>query len=114
MLTLFEIQLPQRDNAGRFTTLALKAFEQEALTVAGGFSRCAPIEGAWRDGAEGKDYYDTMIPYRIACTRLQFTRLRGAAFRLFPDQIAIMVAEIGTAEIIMRDKPLQVRERVTA
>lgn len=114
MLKLFEIQLPQRDNAGRYCTLALQAFEQYALTIAGGFSRCPPVEGAWQELGMAKVYSDTMIPYRIASTDRGFKQIREHAFQLFPDQIAIFTAELGTAEITYRDKPVHVKTMVVA
>ena len=99
-MKLFEITLPQRTNAGQFYTHALAAWENYAAMLAGGFTRLAPCDGVWLDG--NKRYHDTVIKYQVACAPGLFLALREKAFDLFPDQVAIMTAELGTADITYR------------
>lgn len=110
-MRLFEIMLPQRDNADRFYKTALRGFEDLALQKIGGFTKLPPVSGQWRNPETGKIFNDEMVIYRLACSLPDFLQLRRAAFVLFPDQEAIMTAEIGTAEIVLRDQPI--KEKLT-
>lgn len=102
-MLLYEIALPKLDNAGRDCTAALLAWEQVALTNAGGFTRLPHAVGAWR-GNDGREYHDIMQCYRVAVdTAPQFAPLLNSAFVLFPDQVAIFYAQIGTATIRYRN-----------
>lgn len=98
---LYEIALPVTDNSGMGYAGALLAWEALALERAGGFTSFPEARGCWR-GDDGRVYTDTMRPYRVLCSPAAMRALVFDAFRLFPDQVAIFVATIGTAEIINR------------
>ena len=106
MTNLYEIALPTKANDGSDYASALIAWEAKALQRAGGFTRRPDGEGAWADQAEAsgpiKVYRDTMRPFRVACEQAIMDDLLRDAFKLFPDQLAIFVATIGTAEIVYR------------
>lgn len=99
---LFEIALPVKANDGADYAEALAAWEERALAVAGGFTRLPDADGAWRDPSDGKVYRDRMRGYRVMCNRREFTSLTYDAFRLFPDQVAIFTATIGSATVYDR------------
>lgn len=99
-MRFYEIQLPARDNRKQDTYVARQQFERAALKAVGGFNRGPNSQGAWKDGATV--YRDTMVPYRVACTEEQFAGLLMTAFQLFPDQLAIFTADLGTAHIAER------------
>ena len=99
---LWEFQLPEATNAGDPYVLSLHEWEDTALGHAGGYTRLPAGDGFWRDGQV--TYQDRMVLYRVLCDRDTMQTLLDAAFRLFPDQTAIFVADIGTATIHYRSK----------
>jgi len=99
-LNLYEITLPVADNTGQPTKLVLAQWEQAALRIAGGFTLMSePVRGAWRDPSGGKVYTDYVRIYRVGCEAPQLEALLGETFDLFPDQLAIFAACVGTAEV---------------
>ena len=102
-MKLYEIAIPLFDNAGLNTNTARRAFEKSVLASVGGYTRLPAAEGAWLD-ASGKLYTDRTQSYRLACDDWQFPAVLAEAFRLFPDQLAIFTAEIGTATIHERER----------
>ena len=103
-MILHTITLPTTDNAGRSTEYALRNWQAIAVVLAGGFTRGCPETGAWL-GSDNRLYSDITVTYRVACDRSDiWARLVAKAFELFPDQLAIMHAEIGTATIAERPK----------
>ncbi len=101
-MKLYEIQLPERDNSDISTYHRCDQWEAHCLQIVGGFSKAGKVVGFWNDKKKGL-FIDDMISYRIACQPEQFAALVDCAFRLFPDQLAIFTAEIGTAEIVTRE-----------
>ena len=74
-----------------------------ALDIAGGVTSLPGVDGSWRDPAvNGRTYNETMAPYRVLCSSVAKDYLVAEALRLFPDQISIFVADLGSAEIIYR------------
>ncbi len=104
-MNLYEFALPTKANNGDDYSDALKAWEDIALNRCNGFTRMPDVDGFWRDGDDGKVYADRMRGYRIACKPAQMRAMRDDAFRLFPDQVALFVATIGTADIVSRPRP---------
>jgi hypothetical protein len=100
-LPLFQFLLPTHTNEGRSYEHARKAFKQEALKVAGGYTALAFVEGNWK-GPDGRIYPEGMEPIQIGCTVDQCSKLAEAMFRLFPDQRAISIMAIGEIEIMER------------
>lgn len=101
-MKLFEIALPVFENNGRSYEASLLAWEELALERAGGFTRRPDGVGQWGDCDRGRIYEDVMRPYHVACSAETMAALLADAFKLFPDQVAIFVAEIGTATIHYR------------
>lgn len=75
---------PLSDNSGRGLAKAVNAFASKALDVAGGYTKGATVEGAWRDEASGKVYHDRICPLGVACANSQVFRLVIEFFTLFP------------------------------
>lgn len=98
---LWEIALPLADNDGRPTDQSLARWEAQALQIAGGYTQRPNGMGTWVHNM--CVYTDIMRPYRVACSEQHFAALVDAAFRLFPDQLAIYTSRIGDAEIISRE-----------
>jgi hypothetical protein len=96
-----EILLPITDNDGRSMFHSLYAFENYALCMAGGFTKCSPVEGVWRNAAL-ESVTDNLIPYRVMCSPIQWNLLVKRAFELWPDQEAIFHVEFGDATIATR------------
>lgn len=103
MLDLYRFYLPVLANDGATSYHeALDIWKHEAIKLAGGITICALVRGAWIDPATGTVYDETIQPFEVACDHSQYCILRDRAFDLFPDQLAIMAAEIGTAYITSR------------
>ena len=99
----YKIALPVNSNSGAPYDKAREAWEGMALIIAGGYTReGSQACGAWMNA--GHVYKEPMQGYTIAASREHFARLVGAAFDLFPDQLAIYTARGGNAEIIPRPK----------
>lgn len=99
-MKLYEFLLPVNDNLGRTTIIGCERFLQSALRLTGGYTQLRNAIGAWK---ADKDYYDFVLPVRVACSEEHRDNLLEIAFELFPDQKAIFVAEIGEATIYERE-----------
>lgn len=98
-MRLYQFTLPCHTNAGLSYAQARKDWEAYALTYAGGFTRPQAFsDGVWKN-TEGNTYKDVVIPYHVACDRIEFVTLLAHAFHLFPDQEAIFTADLGEATI---------------
>jgi hypothetical protein len=101
-LNLYRYFLPLATNAGLSTERARKAWEAEALKVAGGYTLNAFADGVWQ-GEGGKVYKDRIAPYDVATDREGAAKLTEAWFKAFPDQEALFVAKLGEATILPRE-----------
>jgi hypothetical protein len=101
-MNLYQIVLPLKDNSGHDVTPAHRAFQNAVLSVVPGLTKMPQAYGLWDD--RGERYIDRVVPYQIACSSNQWRIIVGHAFRLFPDQLAIFHAQLGTAEIEYREK----------
>lgn len=100
--SLFEIAVPVKDNAGAVVPEGRHfAFENECMHRVGGYSKMPDIDGAWRN-AEGRIFYDRMRSYRVLTDRDTALHLVSVALRIYQDQEAIFLSEIGRAWIIPR------------
>lgn len=99
---LWEIALPLAMNDGAPYDQAIAKWEAQALQIAGGYTQRPDGIGTWCH--EMRVYTDLMRPYRVACSEEAFGALVDAAFRLFPDQLALFTARIGDATIVNRDQ----------
>lgn len=99
---LYEIALPALDNAGKSYANAHMEYRRFLLMAFGGYTKAPTADGAWRDPATGRIYRDKMTSYRILWPCTDMPNLIDKAFELFPDQVALFVSEIGTAEIVPR------------
>ena len=97
-MKLYQINLPCYTNAGRDYYPAHEAWQKICLDLAGGYTRLAVIEGAWKN-AEGTVIYDEVAGYQVATDATTWSAIHAAAKRLFPDQVCIFWAWIGTAHI---------------
>lgn len=98
----FLLALPLADNSGKGTDAAHATFQKIALGIAGGYTKRPSGEGAWQDPADGRVYYDRMVPYIFACERQTFDQIVRLAFDLFPDQVALFTQELGAVDIVSR------------
>ena len=80
----------------------LNIFENVALDLAGGYTFVGLTSGSWRDDT-GTVHTDKMALYHIACTAPIFKRVVTLAFKLFPTELAIFTAKLGTATIVTRE-----------
>ena len=104
MLDLYRFYLPVLANDGTTSYHeALDTWKQEAIKLTGGLTICALVRGTWIDEATGTVYNETIQPFEVACDHSKYYILQGRAFHLFPDQLAIMTAKIGTAYITSRE-----------
>lgn len=97
---LYRFTLPTHTNAGLSYELARKGFSREALTVAGGFTEQPIAQGVWEGDA--RTYRETVVSYDVATNEEGSAKLLAAAFRLFPDQEALFVADLGPCAIHSR------------
>lgn len=111
-MQLYEIALPDKRNDPRSFKAAAFGYaperllwENEAFSLAGGFTRLGTRDGFWKDPDTNKTYGETMHWYQIAVEDHQIiTDLVEKAGELFPDQLAFFVAKIGTAENVSMAK----------
>ena len=103
-MKLFEILLPLHNNSGISMHLAHVQFQAYALHIAGGFTKCGVVEGAWRNDA-GIKMVDYLLPYRVMCSPEQWAQIVARAFALFPDQEAICHSHIGECTIEPHSRP---------
>lgn len=97
---LFEIALPTFKNDGGSYAIAHAKYRAWLLQQFSGYTMLPAANGAWRDPASGRVYRDRMIVYRVLWPCTDEPDLLSRAFELFPDQIALYVSKIGTAEIV--------------
>lgn len=103
-MKLYQFTIPTHTNSGLSYEAARKAWETEALRIAGGYTKPDSYSrGAWRDPATGRVYLDQVIPYAIACERNVRDVLEVTFWHLFPDQEALLVTCLGDATI--RERP---------
>lgn len=103
-LPLFQFLLPTHTNEGRSYEHARKAFKAEALKIAGGYTSLPFAEGNWK-GPDGRIYPEHMEPVQIGCTAEIAAKLVEAMLRIFPDQQAVSIMQLGEIEIVSRDAP---------
>jgi hypothetical protein len=107
---VYQFALPTDDNAGAGYQLALTLWEQQALDLAGGFTDLGERPGSWR-GDGGAIYSEIMQWYEVATDVTTKNRLMREAVRLFPDQKAFYVSELGRAEIVQNSELQQIAAR---
>lgn len=100
--TIYEFLLPLADNRGFSTGSAILKFGEDALDLAGGWTKGPIHQGAWKDPASGRVYRDNVIPMSVAATPAQANALSRAFFRLFPDQEALAIRAHGKLTITHR------------
>ena len=101
-MNLYEVALPAFDNNAKSYGTAVEAWARRALKKAGGYTEMGTRGGVWRDPADGTVYRETMYWFSVACAPDVMGQLMQEAFSLFPDQKAIFLAKVGTAEIVER------------
>lgn len=100
-MKLYQFNIPTNTNAGLSYELARKSWEKVALEAAGGFTLAPGFStGVWT--GEARTYRETMAIYTVACEPPVRAILEGAFWRLFPDQEAMFVADLGPAYITSR------------
>jgi hypothetical protein len=100
---MYRYFLPLATNAGLSTEHARKAWETEALKVAGGYTLNAFADGVWKSPDAPRVFKDRIAPYDVATDRAGAADLTEAFFRLFPDQEALCVVKLGEATILPRE-----------
>jgi hypothetical protein len=101
MRTLYQFVLPDVANDGVTDySDARRAFERDALSIAGGYTYLGTAIGAWQD--KGRVFHERNHVYHVAADAKAAARLTNAAFDRFPDQYAIYRAEIGKGAMIER------------
>lgn len=109
-MKLHQYNLPDRSNDGMTDYCAARAeWERWAIKAAGGVTYVGTAQGRWVD--DGKLYDERMHVYQVALEDGHHDVLMAAAFALFPDQLAIFTAELGTASIVDRPVALALRTR---
>lgn len=110
-MELFEILIPKLFNSGASTLNTRAEFERVLVARCKGFTRCAPVDGAWVDPKTGHLFTDTSIPYRVACdenTARELARLAARVFR----QEAVMVYRVAD-KVSFETAPLRATEETT-
>jgi hypothetical protein len=101
MRTLYQFVLPDVANDGVTDySDARRAFERDALSIAGGYTYLGTAIGAWQD--KGRVFHERNHVYHVAADAKAAARLTNAAFDRFPDQYAIYRAEIGKGAMVER------------
>lgn len=75
-------------------------FEDFLLGRTDGYSKLPQISGVWKDPVDNTIYYDEMIPYRFATADNEIVNRIADFAKEHYEQIAIFIAEIGTAQIL--------------
>ena len=99
-MQLYQFILPVRSNDGRQSyEKARIAWVSRAVDIAGGITECGTMQGAYRM-ASGDIAREEVATYLVASSSNGREELIRLAFKLFPDQEALYVSEIGTTTII--------------
>lgn len=104
-MDLYEVTIPTEDNAGQSMREAHAAFGLWLIESFGGFTSWR-THGAWQDA--GRSYVEASITYRVAIREAQcpgdaaVPHIAAQALAIFPDQLAVYIAQVGTAAIIAR------------
>lgn len=102
-INLIQFNIPTNTNAGLSYELARKSWEKEALALAGGYTLAPGFsQGVYTGVVPPTIYRETMAIYTVACEPRVAELLEGVFWRLFPDQEALFVADLGPASIIAR------------
>jgi len=104
MKGLYQFLLPVRSNNGAISyEKARIAWEKLALTNAGGFTYLGQHQGVWQSPT-AVAVRDDIHLYQVLCDQAAAHLLYGEAFKLFPDQEAFLLAEIGSGDIWGREE----------
>ena len=101
-MKLYQILLPARDNDGAETWGVHVAWRQYVLNLVDGYTQQGVSSGLRQDWQTGRIYTDELITYQVATTREMWRLCVAKAFELWPDQQAIIWAELGDATLEMR------------
>lgn len=96
---LYEFVLPALNNAGTQNYDRERwQFETDAAEVAGGYTYLGLHVGGWKAG--DKVQREPVHVYHVAAFSQERDELVKRAFKRYPDQASLFVAEIGLADII--------------
>lgn len=96
---LYQIPVPIADNDGKaYDKRRVTAFRRALLTICGGYTLLPPSQGAWQDEQTGQTFYDAVEPVQFACEPRYIETVLAALRREYPDQLCVMVAELGAVE----------------
>ena len=101
-MKLYQILLPVFDNDGAEIWGAHVAWRQYVLNLVGGYTQQGVSSGLWQDRKSNHVHTDELVTYQVATTREMWRLCVAKAFELWPDQKAIMWAELGDATIETR------------
>lgn len=100
-MKLFEILLPvngmTRDYAPH------QEFRTYVSELVGGYTQCPEVNGSWLNPFSKQYELDHLIPYRVATTVTVWRLIVKRAFKLFPNEEALMWTELGQATIEYRE-----------
>lgn len=104
-MRLYQFILPVRSNDGRTSYEKARAtWTAAAIDMAGGITECG---GAWQGAyrmSSGDIVREEVAVYLIACSVADREELVRLAFKLFPDQEALYVSDVGSTDIISREE----------
>jgi len=105
-LNLYQFNLPTNTNAGLSYEKARNDWAAKALELAGGYTLLPGFAlGFWKAPGSPRIYKDTIAVYQVACVSRVAGLLLAEFWKLFPDQEAAFMADLGPASII--DRPAQ-------
>lgn len=87
-MKLYEILLPVYRNSGAHYKIERADFLRRVETMAGGYTQCLSVKGAWRDN--GETQIEDMIPVRVACDPQVWRNIVSLALVTFADQKSIL------------------------
>lgn len=107
-MKLYQIPCPLKPNGGgtyEFGTWA--TFLDTVAREAGGYTIIHNTDGAWKDD-DGNVQWDKndIVQFAMHDDGTKLMMIRAAFAHAFPDQKTIMVANIGTAEIMSNVSPI--------
>lgn len=102
MLKTYLFLAPAHRNDGGSYEGARVAFEMHCVRTLGGITQAPIVQGQWYSEKSGRVMRDTTIPYYISCESSAIAGIMEHAFKLFPDQEALFVTELGGAYILSR------------